>query len=84
VGVVDARGIVPGSGGRAPIVFGSRSFTVTVPLSILGDDDGYIDAAAIVYNESEATDCVPNQGVISTGEAEYDQHVYLPLVGRDW
>lgn len=51
--------------GSAYITFDSPIFILTIPLSLLGGDDGYINIAALMGNQSSPTDCVPNGGHLS-------------------
>ena len=46
--------------GTAPIVFTSTSFSVTVPLTSLGNDDGSMNYGAIIGTFIEPTDRAPN------------------------
>jgi hypothetical protein len=59
-----------------PMAVGRDVFTVTVPLSLLGGDS-LVNTVATVGNYAGTTDCVPNEGHLSTGYA-----VYLPVVIR--
>ncbi len=58
--------------GRVPMTVGPNSISVTIPLSLLADDDGAADdgavnAAAVVFPELEdPTDKVPNVGNLSS------------------
>jgi hypothetical protein len=80
VGVVDAQNNL--TVGNAQITFKtgiiSTTFTVTVPLSLLGGDDGYVNAAAIMFNTIGPTDSVPNGGYLGM----YSNIIYLPLIFR--
>jgi hypothetical protein len=51
--------------GSADITFNPTNFTVTIPLSLLGGDNGYVNVAAIMGNQTGPTDCVPNGGHLS-------------------
>jgi hypothetical protein len=53
-------------------------FTISIPLTVLGSDDGFVNAAAIYKNQSGVTDCVPNKGFLPI----YPFEVNLPLVAR--
>jgi hypothetical protein len=57
--------------GTADAYFGTSAFTIVVPLSALGGDEGSVNVAAVLGNSTGPTDCVPN--VI---------RLYLPLVLR--
>ena len=61
-----------------PIAFSSNSFAVTIPLTAIGGDDGYVNTAALMSNISEPTDCVPNGGYLGM----YSNITYLPLIYR--
>ncbi|MEM7350134.1 MAG: hypothetical protein AAF657_04955 [Acidobacteriota bacterium] len=53
--------------GRVAMTVTANSVMVTIPLSVLGDDDGAVNAAAIVFPEFEdPTDKVPNNGNVSS------------------
>ena len=58
VAVTDALTRLPV--GFAPIVFEPTSFTVTLPTSIIGGDDGNVNYGVTVGNRSEATDVATN------------------------
>jgi len=51
-------------------------FTIDIPLTVLGNDDGFVNAAAVYKNQSGVCDCVPNEGNV----ALYPYTVMLPLV----
>ncbi len=55
--------------GMAPITFAANRFLITVPLSFLGGDDGFVNYGVIVGTFAEATDQAPNPGqpVASSG-----------------
>ena len=80
MGVVDAQNNL--TVGNAIIIFRSgtvsSAFTVTVPLSLIGGDDGYVNAAAVIGNLTNPTDCVPN-GVYLGMPGDI---TYLPLINR--
>jgi hypothetical protein len=42
--------------GQAPITFAATSFTVTVPLSLLGGDNGAVDYRVVMGSSAEPTD----------------------------
>jgi len=50
-----------------PITFAATSFSVTIPLSLLGGDDGNVNFAAIMGGFPDPTDQVPN-GVAAVPE----------------
>ena len=53
--------------GLVPMTLTSNSLTITIPLSVLGDDDGAVNAAAVVFPElADPTDKVPNLGNLSS------------------
>ena len=60
--VFDARGAETG---RVRPVFEGRHVTVTIPRALLGNDDGYVNAAAIVGITGRPTDIAPNAGRLS-------------------
>jgi len=51
----------------------SNTFKVVIPLSWLDGDDGYINTAAVVGNQTGPTDCVPNSGSLGV------RRLYLPM-----
>ena len=53
-------------------------FTIDIPLTVLGGDDGFVSAAAVYRNSSGLTDCVPNYGHLSL----FEFSIALPLVVR--
>ncbi len=55
--------------GRAPVSFTSMTMTVQIPLSLLGNDDGAVNTAAVVGTTEEPTDKVPNAGFLASGES---------------
>jgi hypothetical protein len=49
--------------GKAKVTVGGRRLTIRVPSTLLGDDDGYLDAAVIVGNSGRSpTDLAPQAG----------------------
>jgi hypothetical protein len=72
VGIYDAQGVDIAA---VPMTFGPNAFTVTVPLGVLGGDNGLVHTAAVVGNKDGSTDCVPNEGYLANGFM-----VYIPLV----
>ena len=48
--------------GMVPVVFNEKSFVVTIPLNLLGNDDGYINYTAFFGDAGEPDDVIPNQG----------------------
>ena len=52
--------------GRAPVSFTSNSFTVRVPLALIGGDNGIVDTATVLGTRPEATDACPNGGYITS------------------
>jgi hypothetical protein len=71
VGVYSAQGVAIAA---VPMTFGPNAFTVTVPLGVLGGDNGLVHTAAVVGNEIGSTDCVPDEGYLANGFL-----AYLPL-----
>ena len=59
INVFNANGIFLGA---VPATSDSNSFTFSVPLSLLGSDDGLVDLAAVVGNSAGPTDWIPNVG----------------------
>jgi hypothetical protein len=51
--------------GRAKVTFGGRRLTIRVPSALIGNDDGYLDAAVIVGNGRSPTDLAPATGHLS-------------------
>jgi hypothetical protein len=54
--------------GAAPIVFTSTSFSVTVPLALLGNDDGLLNYGAVIGTFLEPTDRAPNGTLPATSQ----------------
>jgi len=66
----DSTLVVYGSGGnptgRAKVTIGGRRLTIRVPSALIGNDDGYVDAAVIVGNQGHSpTDLAPQTGHLS-------------------
>jgi hypothetical protein len=52
--------------GKAKVTIGSRRLTIHVPSALIGNDDGYVDAAVIVGNQGRSpTDLAPQSGHLS-------------------
>lgn len=51
--------------GRAKVEIGGRRIIIHVPAALLGNDDGYVDAAVIVGNSKSPTDFAPQSGRLS-------------------
>jgi hypothetical protein len=51
--------------GRAKVTLGGRRITIRVPSALIGNDDGYLDAAVIVGNGKSPTDFAPQTGHLS-------------------
>src|SRR5207245_4867330 len=49
--------------------FQGRRITVRVPHALLGNDDGFLNAATVVGSESEPTDIAPENGHVRVGGA---------------
>jgi hypothetical protein len=65
VAVMDSRGSVIG---RATPVFDGRSVTIRIPRTQLADDDGFLDAAAVVGRfGAGASDLIPETGHLTLG-----------------
>ena len=54
----------------------TNMFTIDIPLTVLGGDDGFVNAAMVIMNQSGVTDCVPNSGYL----ALFPFSIKLPLV----
>ena len=52
-----------------PIVFNDNSFIVTIPLSVLGNDDGFINYTAFFGDVEGPDDVIPNSGFATNGTA---------------
>ena len=64
VTVSDAQGEETG---RVKPVFDGKRVTIRIPLAMLGNDDGELDAAAIVGDLRRPSDIVPNNGHLTVG-----------------
>jgi hypothetical protein len=62
--VSDVSGPSPGT---ITPVFNANVMTLTIPLALLGGDDGLVDLATVVGTSPEPTDVAPNTGVLRTG-----------------
>lgn len=51
-----------GTTGRVKPVFSGNHITVRIPRALLGNDDGYLNAAAIVGNNHSPNDIIPESG----------------------
>ncbi|HEX7978391.1 MAG TPA: hypothetical protein VF461_07305 [Gemmatimonadaceae bacterium] len=51
--------------GRAKVAIGGHRLTIHVPSALIGNDDGYLDAAVIVANSRSITDLAPQSGHLS-------------------
>jgi hypothetical protein len=52
--------------GKAKVTIGAHRLTIRVPAALLGNDDGYVDAAVIVGNQGHSpTDLAPQTGHLS-------------------
>ncbi len=78
--------------GLADVTFTATSFTVKVPLAILGGDDGLVDVATVLGTIPEPTDCAPNGGSISndpisataSDQATVNSYpLFLPIVTKN-
>jgi len=49
-------------------------FSVTIPLSLIGESDGTLNVAGVFGNITGPTDCVPNGGFLGL------YRLYLPTV----
>jgi hypothetical protein len=75
VGIVNAAGTKVGD---AEIFFGYDYFTVSIDTTLLGGDDGFLNAATIMGNVTGGTDCAPNIGYLSLNPYE----IMLPIIMR--
>ena len=66
VTVTDSTGTV----GRVKPVFNGNRVTVRIPHGLLHNDDGFLNAAAIVGNAHSPTDFVPNTGHLTVGSSK--------------
>jgi len=55
-------------GGTVRPVYSGKKITVHIPLSVLGGDDGKVNAAAIVGTNAEPTDIAPNNGHLAVNK----------------
>jgi hypothetical protein len=53
--------------GQVRPVFSGRRVTIRIPKGLIGDDDGRLDAAAIVGIVGAASDIVPDNGHLTLG-----------------
>lgn len=58
VAVLDSAGVA----GRVKPVFNGNRITVRIPKAFLGNDDGFLNAAAIVGNNHSPNDIIPENG----------------------
>lgn len=56
-----------GTTGRIKPAFSGKQVTVRIPKALLGDDDGFLNAAAIVGTLGEPNDIVPESGHLQLG-----------------
>ncbi len=56
--------------GEVTATFDGTTVTLTLPLSMIGDEEGNIDYAAVFGDREEPDDIVPNTGAGSTGSEE--------------
>jgi hypothetical protein len=57
-----------GLAGRVKPVFQGHRVTIRIPRAVLGNDDGFLNATALVGNSSTPTDIIPEQGHLTIGE----------------
>lgn len=55
--------------GRVKPVFAGKTVTITIPRALLGDDDGFLNAAAIVGSFASPSDIVPESGHLQLGQS---------------
>jgi hypothetical protein len=65
VNVVDV--VHSASAGTVPPVFSGKRVSFRIPRAMLGGDDGFLNAAATVGNDTFPTDIVPNNGHLKVG-----------------
>jgi hypothetical protein len=53
--------------GRVKPVFNGRHVTIQIPTALLGNDDGFLNAAAIVGNATTPNDIIPEHGHLRLG-----------------
>jgi hypothetical protein len=58
VDIVDA--LTSNTAGTVPIAFSATSFSIDIPLSVLGNDDGLLNYAVLIGTFNEPTDRAPN------------------------
>jgi hypothetical protein len=63
VDVVGPRGLA----GRVKPVFQGHQVTIRVPKAVLGNDDGLLNAIALVGNSTTPTDIIPERGHLTIG-----------------
>jgi hypothetical protein len=66
--------------GKVHPVFSGRRLSFTVPRSLLGGEDGFLNAAAIIGTPAEPTDVVPNTGHLSLN-GPIPAAPYMPAAG---
>ena len=67
-GFVDVRNpFTATSVGSAPITYGASSFSVVVPLGLLGPDDGFVNYAVLVGDLGSPTDQARDPGFVLAG-----------------
>jgi hypothetical protein len=66
-GFVDIKDPIALTTTTAPIVYGTNMFSVAVPLSQLGNDDGMLNYAVVVGDFGNSTDQAVDAGIISAG-----------------
>lgn len=66
-GFVDINDPISLTTTTAPITYGTNMFSVTVPLSQLGNDDGHVNYAVVVGDYGNHTDQATDAGLIQAG-----------------
>jgi hypothetical protein len=67
VAVNDSKGVPTG---RVKPVFSGRGVTIRIPKAMLGNDDGLLNAAAIVGSGSRPSDIIPENGHLTLGATQ--------------
>jgi hypothetical protein len=77
-----------GTTGRVKPVFSGNRVTVRIPKALLGNDDGFLNAAAIVGNNHSPNDIIPEHGHLKLGGtgtvAAYRLQVSALRIREEW
>jgi hypothetical protein len=71
-----------GTTGRVKPVFNGKRVTVRIPKALLGNDDGYLSAAAIVGDINSPSDIIPENGHLSLS-GPGSMTAYMPTVSAN-